>query len=310
MAIELRAGAAPDDAAAIAALARASLPEAWTAASFRAALERPRVLRRGRGARRGAVRLRAGRARRGGRRDPEPGGRRRRARRGLGRRAARVTARGSARAGVLRVHLEVRGSNAAALALYSHWALRPRAPRALLPRRRGRARARGRAVNYLRGVRRAPRMPTRVLSTFRAGRAIAPGQFAMLGLDPARTHRDPLLPRPMADLPRVRGEARVPLQGGRARHAHPRGARARRGALGAGPARKRLSRAAARRLARRRRHRHRVALRAGARRGAGRARAARRALARATFSGSRTSRSSAATSRSRATTARSARAAS
>src|SRR5262245_53597974 len=42
MGIELRA-AWPADAEAIARLARACLPEAWSAASFRAALERPRV---------------------------------------------------------------------------------------------------------------------------------------------------------------------------------------------------------------------------------------------------------------------------
>src|SRR5262249_35593430 len=69
--------------------------------------------------------------------------------------------------------------------------------RALLPRRRGRARARGRAVILARArVASADATGIRLEAPDWPGHK--PGQFAMLGLDPERAHRDPLLPRPMA----------------------------------------------------------------------------------------------------------------
>jgi ribosomal-protein-alanine N-acetyltransferase len=117
MSIELRE-ARPDDAAAIAGVARASLPEAWSVASFRAALERPAV--RALVAAKGdevvgfALAARAGEdaellsvAVREGLRGV-----------GLGRRLLESLFEGLRAAGALRVHLEVRGSNAVALALY------------------------------------------------------------------------------------------------------------------------------------------------------------------------------------------------
>lgn len=50
---------------------------------------------------------------------------------------------------------------------------------------------------YARGVV-AAADASRVLVDMRGWPGHKPGQFAMLGLDPDRTHRDPLLPRPMA----------------------------------------------------------------------------------------------------------------
>jgi dihydroorotate dehydrogenase electron transfer subunit len=52
-------------------------------------------------------------------------------------------------------------------------------------------------LKYARGVVTAADA-TRVLVDVPDWPGHRPGQFAMLGLDPARTHRDPLLPRPMA----------------------------------------------------------------------------------------------------------------
>jgi len=117
MAIELREGG-PGDAAAIAALARASLPEAWTAASFRAVLERPLVsaVVAARGDELFGFAL-AARAEE----DAEilslavaEGVRGV----GLGRRLLESLLERLKRAGAQRVHLEVRGSNSPALALY------------------------------------------------------------------------------------------------------------------------------------------------------------------------------------------------
>jgi [ribosomal protein S18]-alanine N-acetyltransferase len=107
-----------EDAAAIAALAKLTLPEAWSAPSFRAALERRGVL--GQVARRGdtllgfalaacadadaeILSLAVVEAERGA---------------GLGRKLLEATLAGLRKRGVERVHLEVRGSNAPALALY------------------------------------------------------------------------------------------------------------------------------------------------------------------------------------------------
>jgi len=117
MPAELR-GAASGDALAIARLARESLPEAWTAASFRAALERPSVC--------GVVALLgselvgfglAARAQDEGEIlalavDPAQRGA------GLGRSLVESLLARLRADGVRRVHLEVRGSNAAARALY------------------------------------------------------------------------------------------------------------------------------------------------------------------------------------------------
>lgn len=118
MPIELRA-ARGEDAAAIAGLARAALPEAWSAASFRAALERPAVS--------GVVAARA--------EDVVGFALAARAEEdaellsvavaeglrgvGLGRRMLESLLARLRDDGALRVHLEVRGSNAAALALYA-----------------------------------------------------------------------------------------------------------------------------------------------------------------------------------------------
>jgi [ribosomal protein S18]-alanine N-acetyltransferase len=107
-----------EDAAEIANLARQTLPEAWSAPSFRAALERRSVL--GLVARRAEslagfalagcadadgeiLSLAVAEAERGA---------------GLGRRLLEALLAGLRKRGVARVHLEVRGSNAAALALY------------------------------------------------------------------------------------------------------------------------------------------------------------------------------------------------
>jgi ribosomal-protein-alanine N-acetyltransferase len=117
MSIELRAARA-DDANAIAQLARATLPEAWTPASFRAALERPTVsaVVAARGEEIFGFALAAcaeqdaellsvavAEAVRGV---------------GLGRRMLESLLARLRGDGALRVHLEVRGSNSAALALY------------------------------------------------------------------------------------------------------------------------------------------------------------------------------------------------
>jgi ribosomal-protein-alanine N-acetyltransferase len=117
MRIELR-DARAEDATAIAQIARAALPEAWSAASFRAALERPAVS--------AVVAARAG----------ELFGFALAARAeedaeilsiavaesvrgvGLGRRMLESLLERLRGAGAQRVHLEVRGSNSAALALY------------------------------------------------------------------------------------------------------------------------------------------------------------------------------------------------
>jgi len=107
-----------EDAAAIAALAHETLPEAWTAPSFRAALERPGVL--GVVARKGESLLGFGLAARVGQdaellslavTPTERGA-------GLGRRLLEALLAGLRARGARRVHLEVRSSNAAALALY------------------------------------------------------------------------------------------------------------------------------------------------------------------------------------------------
>jgi len=110
--------AALGDAARIAALASATLPEAWTAASFRAALERPGVL--GTLAERGESLLGFALAARVGEEaellsvavaPAERGA-------GLGRALLESLLAGLRARGARRVHLEVRRSNAAALALY------------------------------------------------------------------------------------------------------------------------------------------------------------------------------------------------
>jgi len=117
MSIELREACA-DDATAIAQLARAALPEAWSAASFRAALERPMVsaVVAARGAELFGFALAAradedaellGVAVAEGVRGV-----------GLGRRLLESLLARLRGDGALRVHLEVRGSNSAALALY------------------------------------------------------------------------------------------------------------------------------------------------------------------------------------------------
>ena len=121
--------------------------------------------------------------------------------------------------GVARVHLEVRGSNAAALALYGALGFsRVAPPRGLLSRRRGRARAGGGALIYTRGDGRAlgahpaaPRGARLARSQARAVRHARPRSRA-----PA--------PRPAAaatdgGVPGLRAEARVPLQAGGPRHA-------------------------------------------------------------------------------------------
>jgi [ribosomal protein S18]-alanine N-acetyltransferase len=110
--------ALPEDAAAIAALAAEALPEAWTAASFRAALERPGVS--GTVARRGESLLGFALAARVGEEAellslavaPAARGV------GLGRRLLEELFAGLRARGARRVHLEVRSSNQAALALY------------------------------------------------------------------------------------------------------------------------------------------------------------------------------------------------
>ncbi len=118
MPIELRS-AAPADAEVIAALARACLPEAWSAASFRAALERPRVTavvaERAPGELAGfglaasaeedaeILSIAVAEGLRGV---------------GLGRRMLESLLDRLRAGGAQRVHLEVRGSNRAALALY------------------------------------------------------------------------------------------------------------------------------------------------------------------------------------------------
>ena len=115
--IELRA-ARVEDAPAIAALARVSLPEAWSTLSFRSALERPTVL--GQIVTRGESLVGFAIA---GRADLEAEilsiavdeGERGA---GLGRRLLESLLSRLRAVGAQRVHLEVRGSNAAALALY------------------------------------------------------------------------------------------------------------------------------------------------------------------------------------------------
>ena len=112
------AEARAEDAPSIAALAAETLPEAWTPASFRAALERPGVL--GVVARRGESLLGFALAARAGEEAellsiavaPEARGA------GLGRRMLEALLGGLRPRGARRVHLEVRSSNAAALALY------------------------------------------------------------------------------------------------------------------------------------------------------------------------------------------------
>jgi ribosomal-protein-alanine N-acetyltransferase len=117
MRIELREARA-DDAAAIARLAHAALPEAWSAASFRAALERPLVsgvvAARGEDVVGFALAARAEEdaellsvAVAEGLRGV-----------GFGRRMLESLLARLRGEGALRVHLEVRGSNQAALALY------------------------------------------------------------------------------------------------------------------------------------------------------------------------------------------------
>ena len=112
------AEARPDDAAAIGALAASTLSEAWSAASFRAALERPGVA--GVTARRGGSLLGFALAARVDEDaeilslavDPAERGA------GLGRKLLEALLAALRAKGAKRVHLEVRSSNAAALALY------------------------------------------------------------------------------------------------------------------------------------------------------------------------------------------------